>query len=339
MSMDTELPRPSDDIRAAWAKACVVPLWETNVHRAERAAPAGRIWRWRELCPLIEQACTITDTKQAERRVLALADPDSTAGRRTITNLNTNLQILMPGETARPHRHTPNALRFIIQGGGGTTTVDGKPFAMEEGDLVITPAWSWHEHRHDGTGPLIWLDALDVPLHQYLGTAVYEPGPPYDLPKLMPEAATFSAGISPAEGFERAYSPVFRFAKANWERALAATSEAEDGARRLRFINLLDGGPILSLVDCTMTQLASGRVTHSQRSTANSVFLVVNGEGRSRVGEQTFEWSRNDIVSLPGGNWIQHEALNESATLFAVSDRPILDRLGLLKEERVTKDT
>ena len=88
----------------------------------------------------------------------------------------------MPGESARPHRHTPNALRFVLEGDGGTTLVDGESCPMAEGDLIITPCMSWHEHVHKGTAPIVWFDALDVPLHQYLGTAVFEGGPVKDAP-------------------------------------------------------------------------------------------------------------------------------------------------------------
>jgi gentisate 1,2-dioxygenase len=324
-----------DKMRRAWSDANVVPLWETSVHRAERSALTGRIWRWRELRPLIEAAVAVTDTAQAERRVLALADPHSTAGRRTVTNLNANLQILMPGETARPHRHTPSALRFVLEGAGGVTIVDGKPCPMEVGDLVITPALSWHEHRHDGTAPLIWLDALDVALHQYLGAAIYEPGPPHDLPPPMHDAAYAWNGMRPAENSsERSYSPIFRFARETWTAALATMPVGGDGSRRLRFVNPRDGGPILPLMDCSMLALRRGLTTSPSRSVSNAVALAVNGEGRTRVGENTFAWGRNDIITLPGGNWIEHTCESDDATLFIISDREIYRRLGLLQDER-----
>jgi gentisate 1,2-dioxygenase len=324
-----------DGARDAWARAHVVPLWETGVHRAEREAAPGRIWRWRDLRPLIEQACAITDTRQAERRVLALSDPASTAGRRTVTNLNANFQILMPGETARPHRHSPNALRFVVEGGGGVTVVDGKRCPMEHGDLVITPAWSWHEHRHEGEGPLIWLDALDVPLHQYLGAAFFEPGPANDLPAMQPDEAFAQAGMAPQrETPARDYSPLFRFARADWARALAAAPADADEARRMRFFNPRNGGPILSLMECAMLRLAPHRPTATHRTTANAVFIVVEGAGRTRVGDHTFVWERNDVVTMPGGNWISHEARDADATLFCISDQPALERLGLFRMER-----
>jgi gentisate 1,2-dioxygenase len=128
------------------------------------------------LRPLVDDAISVTGMDNAERRVLALTNPDAVGGRNTTTNLNACLQVLMPGESARPHRHTPNALRFVLEGGGATTIVDGKQCAMTEGDLIVTPSWSWHEHVHNGTAPIVRLDALDVPPHQYLGTAVFEPG-------------------------------------------------------------------------------------------------------------------------------------------------------------------
>ena len=115
--------------------------------------------------------------------MLTLTDPEATGGAgSTPTNLATGFQILLPGEKARPHRHTMNALRFVIEGKGASTVVDGKDCPMEEGDLVITPGWTWHEHIHRGDAPIIWLDALDAPLHRYLGTDKFEPGPAHDLP-------------------------------------------------------------------------------------------------------------------------------------------------------------
>src|SRR5437016_8564376 len=171
-----------DEIRQAGRDAHVTPLWETNVHTAARTNPRAYLWRWQVLRPLVDDAIAVATMDSAERRVLALTNPDAVGGRNTTTNLNACLQVLMPGESARPHRHTPNALRFVLEGGGATTVVDGKRCPMTEGDLIITPGMSWHEHTHDGTAPIVWFDALDVPLHHYLGTAVFEAGPPKHYP-------------------------------------------------------------------------------------------------------------------------------------------------------------
>ena len=322
-----------DQIRQAWRDANVTPLWETTAHKPADSTPRAYHWKWQVLRPLIDQAIEVTGMENAERRVLALTNPDAIGGRNTTTNLNGCLQVLMPGESARPHRHTPNALRFVLEGGGATTVVDGKRCPMAEGDLIITPGMSWHEHRHDGTAPIVWFDALDVPLHQYLGTAVFEPGPPKDLPKPTDDAAFAVANIVPELQGAPAYSPVFRYPWAASLAALAAAPLARDGSRKIRYVNPLTGGPVMSLVDCYMTRIEAGAETIPYRTTNNAVGVVVEGAGASRIGNETFAWQPKDIFSMPHGNWVSHRCDSGSATLFVVTDREVLRRLDLLTEE------
>jgi gentisate 1,2-dioxygenase len=312
----------------------VTPLWETRVHSTARAIPKGHHWRWEVVRPLVDEAIAATTMDNAERRVLCLTNPDAVGGRNTTTNLNANLQVLMPGEKARPHRHTPNALRFVLEGNGAATIVDGKRCPMMEGDLVITPSWSWHEHVHEGTAPIVWLDALDVPLHQYLGTAVYEPGPPKDPPPSMEDAAFGVPNILPEmpDGAP-AYSPVFRYPWASTVAALAAAPLARDGSRKIRYVNPLTGGAVMSLIDCFMMRIETGASTIPFRSTSNAVCVVVEGHGSSQVGQETFHWQARDVFSMPHENWISHRCDSASATLFVVTDREVLRRLDLLKDE------
>ncbi|HEY4403480.1 MAG TPA: cupin domain-containing protein [Xanthobacteraceae bacterium] len=322
-----------DAIRQGWRDANVTPLWETTAHRPADNTPRAYHWKWQVLRPLIDQAIEVTGMENAERRVLALTNPDAIGGRNTTTNLNGCLQVLMPGESARPHRHTPNALRFVLEGGGATTVVDGKSCPMAEGDLIITPGMSWHEHRHDGNAPIVWFDALDVPLHQYLGTAVFEPGPPKDLPQPTDDAAFAVANIVPELPGASGYSPVFRYPWAASTAALAAAPLARDGSRKIRYVNPMTGGPVMSLVDCYMTRVEAGAPTIPYRTTSNAVGVVVGGSGTSRIGNETFAWQPKDIFSMPHGNWVSHRCESGSATLFVVTDREVLRRLDLLSEE------
>ena len=148
---------------------------------------------------MIAGAIKVASPEAVERRVLQLVPPHriEEEGQQTSKTLAANIQILLPGEKARPHRHTMNALRFVLEGSGATTIVDGKACPMEEGDLILTPAWTWHEHVHQGTAPIMWLDALDVPLHHYMGTGAFQPGPVADMPETVADAAFAVANVVP----------------------------------------------------------------------------------------------------------------------------------------------
>jgi gentisate 1,2-dioxygenase len=328
----------SGDIRKAWAEANVSPLWESRAahSNADRIEPAA-IWRWSTMEPLIRAALDERSMEAVERRVLSLVSPHTpviggAAG--TTLNLNAGLQILKPGESARPHRHSMNALRFVLSGDGATTVVDGKACEMAEGDLVTTPGWCWHEHIHKGSEPIVWLDVLDASLHRYLGTDAFQPGPTNNLPHLTPDAAFTSSCLVPEISDEPAsYSPLFRYP---WNEASAAVSAAPigpDGTRRVRYANPRNGGPVMAFLDCWLVEIPEGGETTGFRTSANAVLAVVEGTGTSEVGKQTFNWGPRDILSLPHGNWIKHRASGGKARLFVVSDREVLRRLDLLKEE------
>jgi gentisate 1,2-dioxygenase len=327
--------RPYDEISKDWKGANLRPLWESALaHKSREGGPAPHHWQWKAIRPLIDDAMKVTSPAAVERRVLTMTDPDGVGGPGSITtNLATGYQILLPGEKARPHRHTMNALRFVIEGKGAATVVDGKDCPMDEGDLVITPGWTWHEHIHRGDQPIIWLDALDAPLHRYLGTDKFEPGPAHDLPAMPADSAFAVPNIVPdlGDGATR-FSPVFRYPWAAASAAVRAAPKWKDGSRRVRYVNPVNGGPTMPLMDCYLVQIDKGIETIRFRTTSNAVCLVCEGRGTSKVGEDTINWEKRDVFSLPHGNWITHQA-DETATLFLVTDRDALSRLDLLHEQ------
>ena len=330
-------PRDIDEVRKAWKDANLAPLWENA--RAHRPAPppeAAYLWSWDEIRPLITAAIEVASPEAVERRVLQLVPPvaEHRDEQRTSRTLAANIQILLPGEKARVHRHTMNALRFVLEGSGATTIVDGKPCPMEEGDLILTPAWTWHEHVHQGAAPIMWLDALDVPLQHYLGTGAFQPGPVGELPETVADAAFAVANVVPDTSYAtKDYSPVFRYPYATASAAVAAAPPARDGSRRVRYVNPLTGGSGMAMIDCFLVQLDNGSSTLPFRTTASSVCCVVEGTGESQVGNETIRWKKRDIFTLPQGNRIVHRSTGGTARLFQVSDRDIYARLGLLKEE------
>ncbi len=325
-----------DAAKRAWTEAKLAPLWESAVAFKEQAAkPKALHWRWEEMRPLVDRAIKLVSPADVERRVLMLADPELSAGRRATTTkgLNAGLQILLPGEFARPHRHAMDAIRFILEGEGAMTVVDGKECPMAVGDLVLTPGWCWHEHVHRGHQPMIWLDGLNSPLHRYFGTAAFEPGPPPALPETTPDSAFAVAGVVPATANGTSHSPIFRYPYEAASAAVAVAPFARDGARRVRYANPQTGGPAMALMDHQLVQLDAGTVTNPFRSSANSICAVVEGQGETRVGEDIFRWGPKDIFTLPQGNWITHRAEGGLARLFMYSDREVFARLGLLKED------
>ena len=323
------------EFRAALAAANMSALWEDEDRGDRRGgAEPALLWRWEQVEPLIGRAVRATSIENADRRVLSLRKPASNAGAPGLTtNLVAALQILMPGETAPPHRHTMGALRFVMEGEGAETIVDGKSCAMAPGDMILTPGWTWHEHVHKGKARMVWFDGLDVPIHRHLGTIRFEPGPAKDLPQQLPDAAFAAAGLVPQGSFEpRADSPLYRYPWAAAKAALAQAPKAEDGSRMLRYTNPMTGGAAMELIDCFLVALEPGQPTVLCRSSASAVCVVAEGSGTSQVGERSLAWEKNSIFTVPHGNWTSHRA-DAAATLFVMTDRDLMQRLGVLRDE------
>lgn len=335
MTLSADVPlRSSEELHKAWAAAHVRPLWEIQAaHKPPAGSGGAHIWRWRELEPLMLEALRVTDTEVAERRVLSFIDPSSSGEQfHTTTNLNAAFQILNPGETARPHRHSMNALRFVIKGSGAITYVDGKPCLMEEGDLLLTPGWCWHGHEHQGAGPIVWMDVLDVALHMYLGTDAFEPGPVHDIPPQLGEAAFASPNVVPDVAAAHAYSPTFKYPLADAVAALAHAPRARDGSRRVRYVNPQTGGAVMMSLDCYLAEIDPGSETVPCTTSANALCAVVSGTGTTQVGNERFDWEPGDVFTLPHKQKFVHRAASGPGRLFIVSDREIYRRLDLLTE-------
>jgi gentisate 1,2-dioxygenase len=322
--------------RAALAAANMSPLWEAEDRTGDRrhGPEPAQLWRWDQVEPLVTEAIRATTIESADRRVLSLRRQASNTGPNVLTsNLVAALQILMPGEVAPPHRHTMGALRFVMEGEGAETIVDGKACLMEPGDMIITPGWTWHEHIHKGKSRMVWFDGLDVPLHVHLETVRFQPGPARDVPQQWPDAAFAAAGLVPQANFEkRSYSPLYRYPWGLAKAALDAAPPAEDGSRILRYTNPTTGGPAIDLIDSFLVGLDPGRPTRTSRSSAAGICVVAEGSGTSTIGDREIAWAKNSIFTVPHGNWTSHRADTKSV-LFMMTDRDLMQRLGLLTDE------
>lgn len=239
------------------------------------------------------------------------------------------------------HRHSASAMRFVLEGSnlpghGAATIVDGQHCDMLPGDLILTPNWCWHEHHNDSNSRCVWLDALDLPLTAAMGAIFSERGEASktrDALWHIDDKAFSSAGLLPDTDARRnAYSPMFRYPWTRTVEALSRAPERPDGSRRVRYVDPTTGEPAIPTLDCYVWQLGRDKPTTTQRSSANAVFAVVEGEGSSEVGGRKIQWTKNDVFSVPHWTWATHRA-TAGAKLFYFTDREVLKRLNWLREE------
>ncbi len=236
------------------------PLWERVMRLKPGTAAAPAIWRWGDVRPLLARACELITAKEAERRVLMLENPALPGTTFATPTLYAGLQAILPGEIAPTHRHTPNALRFVMQGEGAYTAVDGQRIAMRPGDFVVTPGWTWHDHGNDGSAPVVWLDGLDTAFANLLGAHFREDYPEESQPVSKP------AGGSPILSY-----PYERTREALEKLAKSGEPHPSHGWR-LRYLNPVTGGDPFPTLTAFMQQLQ-----HRRRG-----LLCRRGEGKRR---------------------------------------------------------
>ncbi|UYV38143.1 cupin domain-containing protein [Rhodobacteraceae bacterium D3-12] len=333
-----ELPQ---GYRDDMASAGVAPLWPMmrNVlpHGAPQPQTIAGYWNYDKIRPLLLRAGELTPLEKAERRVLVLSDPGRGVGAMQATaSIYLGLQLLLPGETAPAHVHTPSAVRIVVEGKGAYTVVDGEKLPMEEGDLVLTPGGEWHDHGHDGDEPVIWLDALDLPLFYYLEGSYATEGP-LQAQRNRPDASEveyLSAGLAPTRrngGGVRRY-PMMRYPWVRTEAALRAMlAHGGDEIAELDYVNPETGADILPTMGFTAMLLPAGCRHAPDLRSSSAAFHVVRGRGRTTINGEVFEWGPKDTFSAPVFAEITHEASDE-AFLVRVHDRPLQEKLGYYEE-------
>lgn len=330
-----------EDYRADMQKAGVAPLWPMmrNVlpHGAPKPQTAAGYWNYQDIRPLLIRAGELTPVEKAERRVLVLSDPGRGVGAMQATaSIYLGLQLLLPGETAPAHVHTPSAVRIIVEGKGGFTVVDGEKLPMDEGDLVLTPGGEWHDHGHEGEEPIVWLDALDLPLFYYLEGSYAKEGP-LQSQRNRPDASQveyLSAGLAPTRrpgaGVRR--YPMMRYPWARTEAALRAMAAyGGDEIAELDYVNPETGADILPTMGFTAMMLPAGSKHEPPLRSSSAAFHVIRGRGKTRINGETFEWGPKDTFSVPVFSEITHEA-DADSFLVRVHDRPLQDKLGYYEE-------
>jgi gentisate 1,2-dioxygenase len=299
------------------------------------------LWRFDAIRAYMMEAGKLISAKEAERRVLVLENPGLRGQSKVTTSLYAGVQMVMPGDIAPAHRHSQSALRFILEGKGAHTSVDGERTMMEPGDFVITPSMKWHDHGNQTLKPMFWLDGLDIPLVQLLDTSFAEGLDDEEQPITRPVGDSFARyghNLLPVDlKRSSATSPVFNYPYAHTREALERAKTRGDWdachGLKMRFSNPATGDYAMPTIGTFIQLLPKGFKTARYRSTDATVFAPIEGRGRTRIGEQTFEWGPRDIFVVPSWQWISHES-GEDAVLFSFSDRPVQEKLGLFREDR-----
>jgi len=329
------------DYRDDMAQAGVAPLWPMmrNVlpHDAPNPVTKSGYWDYTALRPLLLRAGDLTPVEKAERRVLVLSDPGRGNGAMQATaSIYLGMQLLLPGETAPAHRHTPSAVRIIVEGTGGFTVVDGERLPMEEGDLVLTPGGEWHDHGHDGSEPVVWLDALDLPLFYYLEGSYAIEGE-LQAQRNRPDASEVeyrAAGLVPSRrpGAGARRYPMMRYPWAQTEKALRQMAAfGGDGVAELDYINPETGADMLPTLGFTAMMFQAGQTESPPLRSASCAFHVIRGTGQTVVNGETIKWGPKDTFTAPVFADLTHTADKESF-LVRIHDRPLQDKLGYYEE-------
>jgi gentisate 1,2-dioxygenase len=338
-----ELGRLEDlpqDYRDELASRNLVPLWPNLRAVLPPNVPTRNTkpihWPYATLRPLLMRAGELTPMEKAERRVLVLANPGHGLENMKVSPaMYLGMQLLLPREWAPAHRHTPNAVRMIVEGHGATTTVDGEKCPMERGDLILTPTGQWHEHEHDGEQPVVWLDVLDLPLIYYTETSYAIEGQRQAVKAGRGDQAYARGGIVPTPFFERgreAY-PMLRYPWAEARAALVemAASQPELEAVQVTYVNPETGRDAQNNLGFHALMLRPGQTLRLPARSPSQVFHVIEGGVDAQIVGSRFTLAEADTCCAPGYEAVTlaNRSATQPAFVFVADESPLHRKLGV----------
>jgi len=325
----------------------MVPLW-TEIGDLMPMTPQpqvlAHVWRWRTLLPLAERAGDLIPVgRGGERRAIALANPGLGGRPYATPTLWAAIQYLGGHEVAPEHRHSQNAFRFVVEGEGVWTVVNGDPVAMRRGDFLLTPGWNFHGHHNETDRPMAWIDGLDIPFVHYTDTSFFEFGSDRVTDESTPDVSRSEKlwchpGLRPLTGLQDTISsPIGAY---RWEHTEAALEDqleleaaghpatVEQGHAAVRYVNPTTGGDVMPTIRAEFHRLRAGVRTTPRREVGSSVFQVFDGAGVLAIDGEQHEVERGDMIVVP--SWSELTiGTDDGLDLFRFGDQPIIERLGL----------
>lgn len=329
------------------APAGLTPLWEVLndlVQVTPRSPAKVHKWAYDTIRDYLMRAGDIISAEQAERRVLILENPGIAGQSAIIPSLYAGMQLILPGEIAPCHRHAQCALRFVMEGEGAYTTVDGEKAIMHPFDLVLTPGMQWHDHANPTDKPMIWLDGLDIPTVRLFDASFAERLPEKVHAETVPAGDTllrYGGNMRPLRGSvadrRPAHQPLFHYPFALWRENLMGLASGSDIdphlGHALEFINPADGGSVMPTISAHVRFIPKGFETRPRRSSDGTVFVVVEGKGIACVDSAEHSLAQRDVLAVPSWNEVQIRA-DTDLILFAFSDKASQEKLNLYRELR-----
>ncbi len=326
--------------RDALSALNLVPLWPSLRSVLPPKVPARKTqathWPYASVRPLLMQAGELTPMEKAERRVLVLANPGHGLEKmQASAAMYLGMQLLLPGEWAPSHRHTPNAVRMVVEGEGAWTTVDGEKCPMERGDLILTPTGLWHEHGHDGDEAVVWLDVLDLPLVYYMEASYVLPGERQATQPGRGDRAYARGGLLPTPVFERSSKayPMLRYPWANAREALQslAADRPDLEAVQITYANPETGEDAENILGFCALMLRPGQTLSLPARSVAQVFHVIEGGVSLAVEQHAFELQVADTACTPGYTAVvlRNASADEAAFVFMADEAPLHRKLGV----------
>jgi gentisate 1,2-dioxygenase len=347
---DTKAPGPKHNIEAMReeyykriAKHDMTPLWKVMASVVTKE-PVTRchpvIWHYDDIKRLVMESGGLITAEEAERRVLILENPGMRGESRATNTLFAGVQMILPGEVAPAHRHVSSAIRFVLDGEGAYTAVEGEKAFMSPGDFVITANWAPHDHGNTSDKPMLWLDVLDFPQVNFFETSFAEQFKEATQPTSREDGDSlvfYGSGVLPdGAPVQMNRSPVINYTYKRTrpivERMMKAGDIDKRHGARVRYANPINGGPVLPTMGAGLALLPKGFKGEPYRATDGTIFVCAEGQGTTTVDGKTLEWGPNDVFVVPPWKHYSHQAAKESV-LFSISDRPSQEALGIWRED------
>jgi gentisate 1,2-dioxygenase len=323
------------------AKHDMKPLWrvmDSIVTKEPVSRCAPMVWHFDDVKSLVMESGSLISAEEAKRRVLILENPALKGQSRATNTLFAGIQMILPGEVAPAHRHAAAAIRFVLDGEGAYTAVEGEKAFMSPGDFVITASWAPHDHGNTSKKPMLWLDVLDVPAVNFYEASFAEDfdAPTQETTRQDGDSLNFyGSGVLPDGTPSMNRTPVINYTYARTrpivERMMHAGEIDKRHGARVRYANPVTGGSVLPTMGAWLAMLPKGFKGEPYRSTDGAIFACAEGQGSTNVDGEVLQWGPNDVFVVPPWKRYSHHAAKESV-LFSISDRPAQQALGIWRE-------